>query len=322
MHALILQEWWLKNMKLNYSSGFKKNFFTYSTIQNYAGGAGKAMVTLADRSELNDLSLPPSTQLYVKRVPYQAMELVSNITKNDLEYLPSNYTVPVGSLNLAPTSFIGYEGENVYVYVYYSNVVGGKQKYVLNTDNLKDFFTGVDYVIPGVATIYNLIGTQPYSTEGESTLFDINECYDGSFGSAASHPWEMKELSTPHLNVPNCGSGVESNKCLVADAYSIGYFKIPITPHYFRMGEGIITTNTELTNLKIFPNPANEYFTITFDRNKLIDNVEISIYNLEGELLLTKNVINSNFVDVSNLASGFYIICCNDRPIDKLVISR
>ncbi len=58
--------------------------------------------------------------------------------------------------------------------------------------------------------------------------------------------------------------------------------------------------------IKIFPNPTNEKITID---GVALQNSNLSIYNIVGELILQKQLSNSkNEIDISNIPKGIYII--------------
>lgn len=304
-HALLLQEWWLKNLKLNYTSGFRKNFFTIATLQNYAGGAGKEMLNKTDRSEREELSLVED--IFVKRTPYFAMQLLSEISKNEWKYLPSTYTIVSNHVNIQPTTFIDAAKENIYVY--YSNVNGAAQKYVLNTSTLPSLFPGYEAVDLGTVTIYSLQALQQYSTAGRSTLFDINKCYDGlTYGAEASHIWELKELSTPQTNVPSCEGSVDSSKCVVVPAYSIGYFKIPIFPYHPKIGE--------VENIiKMYPNPTSDNIYLT----GIIEESNMEIYSIDAVRVFSEKIAGNEKINVQHLPSGIFSVIVNGKLIGHLV---
>jgi len=59
-------------------------------------------------------------------------------------------------------------------------------------------------------------------------------------------------------------------------------------------------------NISIFPNPAQSSFTITTRNNVEIENV--SVYTLLGKQVQNLTRINSSEYDISNLASGVYVV--------------
>jgi hypothetical protein len=66
-----------------------------------------------------------------------------------------------------------------------------------------------------------------------------------------------------------------------------------------------INENTQTTNnLKIFPNPITNKFSIS--TNKKVEKIEI--YNVNGKQILSFNNPNSNDFDIENFENGVYII--------------
>lgn len=74
----------------------------------------------------------------------------------------------------------------------------------------------------------------------------------------------------------------------------------------------------EATNYKFYPNPANDF--IFLDQN-----AELKIYNLQAQLLLQKNIMAFESIDISSLSEGLYWIELKiDNTIykSKLMINR
>jgi hypothetical protein len=57
--------------------------------------------------------------------------------------------------------------------------------------------------------------------------------------------------------------------------------------------------------LLIYPNPAKEFFII---ENDGLEQVELRIYDLNGKTMFQSMVTNREQVNISNYASGMYII--------------
>ena len=66
--------------------------------------------------------------------------------------------------------------------------------------------------------------------------------------------------------------------------------------------------NNYMSYVSTYPNPAVDYFILNVPENVISKNPVLNIYNLTGQLVLSKNIKSANqFVDVSNLKSGYYI---------------
>jgi hypothetical protein len=81
--------------------------------------------------------------------------------------------------------------------------------------------------------------------------------------------------------------------------------------------DGISTpgNNGVLEDLFIHPNPAKDWITLILPDVKLPDELEISIYNLFGQVVLQKEVSHQNktaSLNISGLSPGFYLAACKD----------
>jgi hypothetical protein len=69
------------------------------------------------------------------------------------------------------------------------------------------------------------------------------------------------------------------------------------------------------STIKISPNPARDWITLSMPDNISSGNIEIAIYNIFGQEILKTGVILQNrtaSLNVSNLPSGFYLAVCKD----------
>lgn len=81
------------------------------------------------------------------------------------------------------------------------------------------------------------------------------------------------------------------------------------------LGTGISNTN-DFQNLRIYPNPAKDRLTLQLQLAKA-EKLTISLTNLNGQVLLSKNIENTQEVnesfDISKLASGMYFLQINSK---------
>lgn len=69
------------------------------------------------------------------------------------------------------------------------------------------------------------------------------------------------------------------------------------------------------SDIKVYPNPAKDKLII---ENSCTENYRISIYNLQGIKLMTQNISGEKTaIDISKLASGFYILKTIDSKTNK-----
>jgi type IX secretion system substrate protein len=85
---------------------------------------------------------------------------------------------------------------------------------------------------------------------------------------------------------------------------------------------GIQTFNTQNTTFKIYPNPAQNIFTIeTYQTDKQT----INIFDVSGKLVLTQTINGTTGIDAGNLNAGVYnISITNSNGVvnKRLVIVR
>jgi hypothetical protein len=78
-----------------------------------------------------------------------------------------------------------------------------------------------------------------------------------------------------------------------------------------------------LNDIAIFPNPAND--NITIENNSQINNGSISIYNIQGQMLIQQPLqLNKTEINISNFAKGIYILKfeCNDGFAVKKFVKK
>jgi hypothetical protein len=66
--------------------------------------------------------------------------------------------------------------------------------------------------------------------------------------------------------------------------------------------------------LTFFPNPTTNGFTINTGEQKSM----ISIYDLSGSLVLSKQIEGKSYVDITSLSSGIYMVKTNEL-VEKLI---
>jgi hypothetical protein len=325
-HGLLTQEILLKNIKLNFTTGYTPSFFTYSTFHNYAGGGWTDMLNIADcadcKNHIADDGTPDPLDpadytgdyinYYVRRTEYYIMQLLSEINKNDLEYLPANFSMFVANPNLQPTVFIDPEHENLYVY--FTNMKNETQSYVINPNLLINLYPSALALGFENAIIYAIEAKQPYSNSGLSTLYTVHTCYNchSAFdGYDNPHPFEIQRISDPISNDPECADGLPSGaECVTVPKLSIGYFKIPIhvvydpDPHEREDGNNLAQYVT------VYPNPTPGTFSIRSEVSGIFstDQLEVNVYSITGNLLYQTVVTENQPVNISNLPSGLYMI--------------
>jgi hypothetical protein len=72
------------------------------------------------------------------------------------------------------------------------------------------------------------------------------------------------------------------------------------------------TLKTNETNISIYPNPTSTGFSISGIGEK---QTKISVMDLNGKIYITKQINNDDFVDISYLSAGVYMVKVKDKTI-------
>jgi len=319
-HGLLIQEWWLKNLKLNFNASYRENFFTYSHIHGFSGGAARSLLFNADNGDfvnhiptLNPADYTGQTH-WLRRTTYYIMDMLGEISKNNLRYLPSNTFMYLSNPNIQPTVFI--DNDHSYLYVYFSNMKDATQSYIVNPHHLINLFPEGTAVGFENATLYYVEADQPYSSSGKNDLFKINTCYTAT----NLHPFEIQGITGPIENIPEVTDGIPSGAiCVTVPRITVGYFKIPIQA---------VELKTEVSTIeqliKIYPNPSGDFFKVGSEVPGILKGeLEITVHTISGaktkQLLANEN----EQIDISNLPNGIYLVkikAANNITVTKRLI--
>ena len=67
----------------------------------------------------------------------------------------------------------------------------------------------------------------------------------------------------------------------------------------------MLPTENSNSFFAVYPNPADNYLTI---ENLVSDNLTLNLYDSNGKLILTQNVLKSSYLDISRLSPGAYFL--------------
>lgn len=334
-------------IKINYMSvdgvHYRENFLTYACFHNLAGGVWEDLLTIATDPELTALGItcpacdlpnadPNFRNYYLRRTNYYVFMLLSNIFRNNLQYLPSTFSYASKHVNIKPTVFIDQDKENVYLF--YSNMTDQPQNYKIDPGALLPFYfeaIGVEF-----GSIYGeyIFASQLYSTSGRNTLYNwrdvswtlvndidgdgqydlsedpggeddrINICYEDN------PPVPLIEINgiSNFVNYPDCSGHFVTNGCIKVNPYSIGYVKLSIVPVYPEertAGQNLNNTSS----VTIYPNPAGNYI-ILHDTNPDINSkgYKVDIRNNMGVTLMCEQLENDANLNISGLMPGLYFV--------------
>jgi len=131
--------------------------------------------------------------------------------------------------------------------------------------------------------------------------------YDGTVIDSISYG--MQTTNIPTARIPN----------------GTGDF-VPAVSTFAALNSNVVSTkDLEILDFKVYPNPANDMVTLSFDRNKHQGDMKINITNLLGQVIYN----NTNTKDwkielsVKNWSAGVYVIAIQGddfRGVKKLVV--
>jgi hypothetical protein len=86
-----------------------------------------------------------------------------------------------------------------------------------------------------------------------------------------------------------------------------------------------LTEYEKTDRIKVFPNPAQNFLTISYPGNQL-ENATVEFFNSLGQSVFTKSIISNGQIDISELSNGLYFIHLKGSNLNvsptKLIISR
>jgi len=229
--------------------------------------------------------------------------MLSEIQKQNLKYLPSNFTAYTHNPNIQPTVFIDKPGKKLYIY--YTNMKAETQSYVLEKGSILVLYPGATAMAYGDALIYNIDPTQLYSSSGNSYLYDMNICYNSS---DHLHPFEIQYITGPTPNDPECTGLTGGAICITVPANSFGYIEVPF---YITPREGFILTDNQI---EVYPNPTADAFRIACDiPEEIFNELDVTVYDMQGKQLLHTIVAQNEDIDLNRLPSDIYFIVISNK---------
>ena len=212
------------------------------------------------------------------QVKLQLANPILGHARSDPNYLSGNYSTPfIGKIDSTGKDYI---------------LMGSSSGYLYRYDNFQNADTGANVHFTMIDSIYADIDTMfnfyKYSWDTGNVLPKVY--YDG-FRSA-----------------PTVGDidGDGKYEMIVGEIY--GGVKIYKQTPVTRVPN--INKGNQTAQINIYPNPANDVINISWNEAFVLPNVQISIYNMQGQLVLSESAASFKKqarIPVSSLASGVYI---------------
>jgi hypothetical protein len=195
------------------------------------------------------------------------------------------------------------------------------------------------YVLPKTIGTHTAVNSSSYNTEGMITGATYNETtaqiflvgytetgypfisyLDGYTGNAVFGGTVTK------TNILTQGSQVEaithignryflSREHVYVAAYNITIYE---KLYAFNSGYTASIAENELDNIMVYPNPANQYFTVKLDK---MSSGFYVIYNQLGQEILKNTFSQTDKIEAKIIQKGFYFITINGHKTVKLIIN-
>jgi hypothetical protein len=154
---------------------------------------------------------------------------------------------------------------------------------------------------------------QQYCSRYNATRQAINNTYNG-VGIGSQDNWNiMKTYSTQASNlqfmqvIPENDVFKISARTFITPAFNISPLVFSLYDLFSETGLGISENKVSLNlQISVFPNPAEN--TLNFRNSKSTVNTSFDIIDLTGRILMSSSFTNYTNVDVSEFASGVYLI--------------
>ncbi|MCH2235671.1 MAG: T9SS type A sorting domain-containing protein [Crocinitomicaceae bacterium] len=217
-------------------------------------------------------------------------------------------TLPGGSTDITGTTITLDGGETIYETYDVNNVSSGALDLRIERVKMSEITGSTDYVCWGLD---ELTGT----------------CYPSSV-VAPNNPWVSPDVaavadgSAAWLSIyydANGNVGTSEYRYYIVNASDVRVDSFDV--RY----ASTVSIEEETIEVSLYPNPANDIVNVSLNGND--NNMNVDIYNVLGEAVLTQNLVNGvNTLNTSDLVGGvyFYSIRRGDKVIEtkKLVIKR
>ena len=182
--------------------------------------------------------------------------------------------------------------------------------------------------------VSNIYGTSTETFAGAITVIDLpTASFDGTQNEstvnfmststgATTYSWDFGDGNTSNEENPNHTYGSNgtyeviltvSNQC--GEVESTTTFIINVNA----------VTEAEFGNMKVYPNPASDYITISLE-NTLRDDIKLSIIDVQGKVVTLETVnTEKHTINTSNLVNGTYMLRLSSNEasyLKKIVILK
>ena len=184
------------------------------------------------------------------------------------------------------------------------------------------YYVALDSSAPFKVVLYNTSSNAPSHTY----TWDFGDGITGS-GRIPQHQYQNFGTYMVCLTITDNQLNCTSTFCDTVGMDSLGNLKAAGFGLEVRNPISVgIEEESNLESLSVFPNPAVNQISV--DLRNVSESIEISILDISGKEVISRNRTNSgaiNQIDISSLNSGFYFMILNngiDQRIEKIIVNN
>lgn len=159
-----------------------------------------------------------------------------------------------------------------------------------------------------VTTWWKLKKNSGFPGAWSTTVCDFFTCYQPNFDECPANKGNLIPANgSVSFQVHFYPNGVTGSSGMALQLFSDKSFKTMITetdPSALLQAGTTSTSNLSTTDLKVFPNPTDDYFIVRNDNNV----AKVGLYNIVGKEVFTYKHNAGTSYDVADLNKGVYIV--------------
>ena len=238
-------------------------------------------------------------------------------------YVSSISVDPQNPANIVVT--LGNYGQSSHVF-YSTNATSASPTFIDITGNLPEMPVYASTILWN-NSLKVIIGTEygAYACEnvlsGSPVWEDVNEN-----GMANVPVYQLVQQVIPNF-WDDGNKGVSNHGYIYAGTHGKGIYQT--STFHGPVGVKPLPQKPLIDELALYPNPASDFVNIEFDLDNY-QTVDVSIYNLKGQKVLTKNIVNQSVgqnhiqINIKDLSNGVYLVKLqmgDKSKIKKLIIN-
>ena len=291
------------------SSSTNHPFPNFSLTNNYIYFFGQPASTdsFVISRVLNSLSSPNLCNKFFK---YNGQNSITQFVNDSVGYILCSYRNNLAKQVLLKTLDYGTTWAEMYI------------DSLTNTTAINFPSENVGYLLKSDGSLVKTLngGTTWTSLNGPTANFIHMAFSSDSIGYMAGHAGFLMRTADGGNNwTPQISNTTNNINVLYAFPGDVAYFIDTTWAIYKNKSLTAISPIVSISNLNIYPNPAQNNFTI---QTNVSDKQNLQVYDVNGKLVLTQTINGTTSIDVGILAQGVYnvSITSNEGVINKRLV--